>query len=162
MKLELLRRYWAERAPVERELLASIAFFAAAALTVLVLVKPALSAIARLERELPQIRERSARLQGILSEVRALKSRPAVAVGADARSALEQSLAAAELKADRVVPLPDGTIQLTFADVPYAGLSMWLVGAESALGMHPKTVMARATSTPGNADVTLEFRSGRE
>jgi len=40
----------------------------------------------------------------------------------DAPSAIEQSLAAAGLKAARIVPLANGALQLTFANVSYAAL----------------------------------------
>jgi type II secretory pathway component PulM len=161
MKLEPLRKYWAERGPVERELLASIAFFAGSALIVLVLIKPALSAIARLERELPDASGQAARLETLLSEVRALKSRPVATVALDTPAALEQSLAAVGLSAERLVPRSNGAWQATFANVPYAAWSLWLAAAEPALGLHVVAVTAKATSTPGNADIGLEFRSER-
>jgi general secretion pathway protein M len=162
MTPEALRRYWGERKSPERVLLACGITLAGAGLMALVLIGPAISAIARLQRELPNTRAQVARLDNLLSEVRMLRSRPAVAVAADAPAALEQSLAAAGLKAVRVLPLPDGALQLTFADVPYAAWSIWLATAEPVLGMHATAVAAKATSTPGNVDVRLELRSGHE
>jgi type II secretory pathway component PulM len=162
MTPEALRRYWWERKPLERVLLACGITFAGAALMALVLIKPAVSAIARLQHELPNTRAQVARLENLLSEVRMLRSRPAVTVAADSPAAIEQSLAAAGLKPVRVLPLPDGALQLTFADVPYAAWSIWLATAEPVLGMHATAVAANATSTPGNVDVRLELQSGRE
>ena len=71
-------------------------------------------------------------------------------------------MAAAGLKAERVVPRPDGALQVTFANVPYGAWSVWLAAAERALGMRAIVVTARATSTAGNADIALEFGSGRK
>lgn len=161
---ETVRQFWSQREPRERALLACGATLAIAALLYLLLIDPAFSAIARLQRSLPNARAQSAQLAALLSEVRALKSRPAVAnaAGADAPAAIEQSLAAAGLKAVRMVPVADGALQLTFANVPYAAWSVWLAAAERELGMHAISVKVKATAAPGNADVELALRSGRE
>ena len=161
---ETVRQFWSQREPRERALLAGGATLAIAALLYLLLIDPAFSAIARLQRSLPNARAQSAQLEALLTEVRALKSRPAVAnaTGADAPAAIEQSLAAAGLKAVRVVPVADGALQLTFANVPYAAWSVWLAAAERELGMHAISVKVKAAAAPGNADVELALRSGRE
>jgi type II secretory pathway component PulM len=161
MKLEPLRKIWMDCKPLERALLVGGIACAGFALMVLILIEPAVSAV-RLKRELPDVSARSEQLEALLSQVRALKSRPAVAVAADARLELEQSLASAGLRADPVVPGTDGAVRLTFADVPYAAWSIWLADHERALGMRAVAVTAQATATPGNADVRLELRSERK
>ena len=161
MRLEILRQFWAQREPLERLLIASGVCCAGAALMVLALIRPAVSAIASLQRELPATCAQAAQLDALLAEVRALRSRPAV-VASDAPAALEQSLAAAGLKAERVIPRPDGALQVTFADVPYGAWSVWLAAAERALGTHAMVVTARTTSTPGNANVAVEFGLRRD
>lgn len=161
MRLELLRQFWAQREPRERALLATGICCAGSALMVLALIKPAVLGIARLQRELPDTCTQAARLEALLSEVRALKSQAPVAVASDAPAALEESLAAAGLKAERLVPRPDGAVQLTFGDVPYGPWSVWLVAAERTLRMRAIAVVAKATSTPGNADITLDLASER-
>jgi len=164
MSPDTLRRLWSEREPRERSLLAGAALLVGLALLYLVLVEPAVSSIARLQRSLPLARAQAAELEALLGEVRALKARPAVATGSgkDALPALEQSLAAAGLKAARVVPLANGAFQLTFSNVSYASWSVWLAAAERELGMHAIAVTVRATSAAGNADVELALRSGRD
>jgi general secretion pathway protein M len=164
MNLETLRQFWSAREPRERLVLAGGAALAGVALLYVLLIDPAFSAIARLQRSLPNARAQSAQLEALLTEVRALKSRPAVAAasGADAPAAIEQSLAAAGLKAGRVVPLANGALQLTFVNVPYAAWSVWLASAERELGMHAVSVTVKTTAAPGNADVELALRSGRD
>ena len=134
------------------------------ALLYLVLIDPAVSSIARLQRSLPLARTQGAELGALLGEVGTLKARPAVAStgGKDALPALEQSLAAAGLKAVRIVPLANGALQLTFSNVSYAAWSVWLAAAERELGMHAIAVTVRATSTAGNADIDVALRSGRD
>jgi general secretion pathway protein M len=163
MNLESLRQFWSERDPRERAILAGGVSLVGAALLYL-MIQPALAAIAQLQRSLPNARAQSAQLQALLDEVRVLKARPAVAGagGSDTPTAVEQSLAAAGLKATRVVPLSNGALQLTFANVPYAAWSVWLASAERELGMHAIAVTVRATATAGNADVDLALRSGRD
>jgi general secretion pathway protein M len=164
MNLEPLRQFWSEREPRERTALAAAAAVAGTAVLYLALIDPAYSAIARLQRSLPNARAQSAQLNALLAEARALKSRPAVASagGSDTPAAIEQSLAAAGLKAARVVPLANGALQLTFSNVRYAAWSVWLASAERELGMHAVSVTVRATRVPGNADVELALRSGRD
>jgi general secretion pathway protein M len=161
MNLEELRRFWSEREPRERAVLAAGLFLVGAVLLYL-MIEPASSSIAQLQRSLPNSRAQSAQLQALLSEVRELKSKPPVAgaAAADAPTAVEQSLAAAGLKAARVVPLSNGALQLTFTNVPYAAWSVWLATAERELGMRAIAVTVKATATAGNADVDLALRSG--
>jgi general secretion pathway protein M len=164
MNLETLRQFWSEREPRERAVLAAAAFFAVVALLYLALIEPAFSAIGRLQRALPHTRSQSAELEALLAEARALKARPVVAAASsqDASAAVEKSLAAAGLKAARVVPLANGALQLTFSNVSYATWSVWLATAERELGMHAIAVTVKATATAGNSDVDLALRSGRE
>jgi general secretion pathway protein M len=164
MNLEPLRQFWSQREPREQAALAGAALVAAAALMYLLLIDPALSSITGLQRSLPHARDQAAQLEALLAEVRSLKARPAVAGagGSDTPAALEQSLAAAGLKAARIVPLSNGSLQLTFANVPYAALSVWLAGAERELGMHAVAVTVKATKDAGNADVDLALRAGHD
>ena len=164
MNLAALRQFWDAREPRERALLAGGVFLAGAAVLYLALIDPAYSSIARLQRALPQSRAQSAQLDTLLTEVRALKARPAVAAAGapDSAAAIEQSLAAAGMKATRIVPLANGSLQLTFSNVSYAAWAAWLASAEREHGMHAIAVTAHATHTPGNADVELSLRSGRD
>ena len=163
MNAEPLRQFWSEREPRERVVLAAGVLLATAAL-LYVLIVPAFSGIAQLRRSLPTARDQSEQLQALLDEVRVLKARPAVAnaAGSDTPSAIEQSLAAAGLKAARTVPLANGALQLIFTNVSYAAWSVWLARTERELGMHAVGVTVKATATPGNADVDLTLRAGRE
>jgi len=162
--MEALRQFWSAREPRERAALAAAALVAGAAVLYLALIDPAFSAIARLQRSLPNTRAQSAQLQALLAEVRSLRGRPAVAGAGAAESpaAIEQSLAAAGIKAARVVPLANGALQVTFSNVPYATWSVWLASAERELGMHAVAVTVKAMASPGNADVDLTLRSGRD
>ncbi|MBV8208574.1 MAG: type II secretion system protein M [Burkholderiaceae bacterium] len=164
MNLESLRRFWSEREPRERTVLAFAAALVIAALLYSTLIGPALSDITRMKRALPNSRTQAAQLQALLSEVRTLKSHPAVAATAEgeAPAEVQKSLASAGLKASRMVPLANGALQLTFTNVSYASWSVWLATAERELGMRAAAVTVKATATPGNADVELALKAGGE
>src|SRR5215467_1698139 len=157
-------QFWAERSPREKSILLSGFAVVLAALIYLLTIEPAFSGIARLERGLPQTRAQAAKLDALLAEVKNLRSRAPVAVLSpqETRTAVEKSLASAGLKAARVVPLSDGDLQLTFANVPFAGWATWLASVERELGGRATSVTANATGTPGNVDVELALRLARK
>lgn len=161
--IEAVQRFWQERGSRERLALLAGAALALLALLYWLLIEPPVTGIAQLQRALPTARTQAAQLDALLAEAKGLRARPRVAtVGpGEARVAIEKSLASAGLKAARIVPLADGDVQMTFANVPYAGWATWLAGAERELGAHATSVLANATATPGNADVELALRLAR-
>jgi general secretion pathway protein M len=163
MTMQALRAFWSQRAPRERLALAAAAVVVLLALTYLLLIEPAATGIPRLERSLPQARTQAEQLDRLLAEAAALKARPQTAVlpPAEARAAVERSLQAAGLKASRITPLAEGDLQLAFSGVPYAAWSTWLAGVEREAGARAGAVTARATGTPGAADIEVVLRLAR-
>jgi len=161
--MDALRNFWSQRAPRERLALSAAVAVLLLAAMYLLLVEPAATGIPRLERSLPAARAQAEQLDRLLAEVAGLKAQPQVALlpPADARAALERSLQAAGLKTSRIVPLADGDLQITLANVPYAAWSTWLAGAERELGAKANVVTARATATPGAADIEMSLRLAR-
>ena len=161
--MNALADFWAQRAPRERLALAAAAAVVAIAASYLLLIEPAATGIPRLERTLPTMRSQAEQLDRLLAEVASLKSRPQAAVlpPAEARAALERALEAAGLKAAKIAPLSEGDVQLTFANVPYAAWPTWLAGVERELGAKAIAVAARATGTPGAADIEVTLRLAR-
>jgi len=161
--IEFVQRFWQGRVARERLILLAGTAIVLFALAYWLLIEPPVSGIARLQRVLPQTRVQAAQLAALLAEAKSLRARPQVAaVGpGEARVAIEKSLAGAGLKAARIVPLADGDVQMTFANVPYAVWATWLAGTERELGAHAAGVLANATATPGNADVELALRLAR-
>lgn len=163
--MDALKQFWAERAPRERSILLVGGVLLLVVVVYLVAIEPAWSGIGRLEKSLPQQRANAAELEALLAEVKSMKARPAVATmsAADARSALEGSLTRAGIKATRIVPLSDGDIQLTFADVPVGRWAPWLAGVERELGARSTSVtITGRDATPGNVDVELALRLARK
>lgn len=161
--MDAVLQFWNERAPRERAVLALLGVLVTLAIVFLALIEPAWTGIKRLERGLPSQRQQAAQLDALLAEVKNIKARAQVATVSptEARAALEKSLAASGLKASRIVPLSDGDLQLTFANVPFAGFATWLAGVERELGARTVTVTANATPTAGSVDVELALRLSR-
>jgi len=159
-----LLQFWAERSPREKSILSSGFAIVIAALIYLITIEPAMTGIARLERGLPQTRNQAAKLDALLAEVKGLRARAQVAVMSpqETRTAVEKSLTSVGLKAARVVPLSDGDLQLTFANVPFAAWAVWLASVERELGGRATSVTANATGTPGNVDVEMALRLARK
>jgi general secretion pathway protein M len=163
--MEALKQFWTERAPRERAILAVGGGLLVIVVLYLLLIEPAWTGIARLERSLPRQRAEAAELDALLAEVKTMKARPAVATmsATDARSALETSLTKAGLKANRIVPLSDGDVQLTFVDVPVGRWAPWLANTERELGARATAVtITGREATPGNIDVDLALRLARK
>lgn len=160
--MDALLRFWAERAPRERLILGAGALVLAGALLYLLLIEPAWLGSRRLEPALRTQRTQVAQLDQLLGEARTLRARAATAgmSPAEAREAIEKSLAAAGLKPTRNAPLGDD-LQLAFADVPYAAWVAWLAEAERQTGARATTVTAKAATTPGRADVEVTLRLAR-
>ena len=94
-----------------------------------------------------------------------MKSRPQVAMvsPSEVKGAIETSLARSGLKAARMVPLSDGDMQLTFANVPYGTWASWLAGIERELGARTTSlVVTGKDATPGNVDAELALRLARK
>ena len=163
--MDALKQFWIERAPRERAILGFGASVVLIAVLYLVVIEPAWTGIGRLERSLPQQRSLAAELDALLGEVRGLKSQPQVATvsQSEVRGAIETSLTRAGLKATRIVPLSDGDIQLTFANVPYGTWAAWLAGIERELGARTTSVVITGKdATPGNVDAELALRLARK
>jgi general secretion pathway protein M len=157
--MDALYRFWSERAPRERLLLGGGLLVAGGALIYLLLIEPAWLGSRRLEPALRTQRTQAAQLEQLLSEARTLRAGAATAgmSAAEARAAIEKSLAAAGLKTSRSAPLGN-EVQLAFADVPYAQWASWLAEVERQTGARAAAVAASATATPGRADIELTLR----
>ncbi len=153
-------RFWAERNAGERRTLAAGGIGLTLIAGYLVFVQPAMDGLRRLRRELPQLQTRAAQVDALVAQARHLRELPAAAIpaAADARAALDQSLAAAGLRPVRRAQTGANLLQFQFHDVPYANWTIWLARAQSALKVRTVAVTAKALATPGDADVDCTLR----
>lgn len=125
-----LRAWWLGLPRRERAMTAAAGSFALLALLYLVAIEPAWKARARLEAELPRLREQAAEVDALAQEARRLTSRGvAVASAAAAGVALEQSLTRANLAGVRVAVLDERRLAVSAKAVP---VTQWLAWTEEA------------------------------
>lgn len=125
-----MRRWWQGLARRERMLVAAAAALALGAVVYLLAIEPAWKTRARLAVELPLLRAQAAEVDALALEARQLGARAAAALPPAAlKAALEQSLAAAQIR-DARVSLPDE--RRILVSVQAAPVTPWLAWLEQA------------------------------
>jgi general secretion pathway protein M len=125
-----LRTWWLGLGRRERAMTAAAASFVLLALLYLIAIEPAWKARERLGAELPRLRAQAAEVNSLAQEVKQLTSRGvAVESAATAKTALEQSLARANLGSVRVTVLDERRVAVNAGTVP---VTQWLTWAEEA------------------------------
>ena len=125
-----LRTWWLGLGRRERAMTAAAASIVLLALLYLIAIEPAWKARERLGAELPRLREQAAEVNSLAQEIRQLTSRGvAVESAATAKTALEQSLARANLGGVRVAVLDERRVTVSAGTVP---VTQWLAWAEEA------------------------------
>lgn len=125
-----LRTWWLGLARRERMMTAAAASFALLALLYLIAIEPAWRARERLRVELPGLRAQAAEVDALAQEARQLTSRGvAVESPVAAKTALERSLARANLGGARVAVLDERRVAVSAATVP---VTQWLTWVEEA------------------------------
>ena len=125
-----LRAWWLGMARRERAMTAAAGSFALLALLYLIAIEPAWKARERLGAELPRLRTQVAEVNSLAQEAKGLMSRGvAVESAAAARTALEESLARANLGGVRVAVLDERRVAVSAKAVP---VTQWLAWAEEA------------------------------
>jgi general secretion pathway protein M len=125
-----LRAWWLGLARRERVMTAAAGSFVLLALLYLIAIEPAWKARERLGAELPRLRAQAAEVNSLAQEARQLTSRgAAVESAATAKTALEQSLARANLGGARVAMLDERRVAVSAKTVP---VTQWLAWAEEA------------------------------
>jgi general secretion pathway protein M len=125
-----LRAWWLGLGRRERAMTAAAGSFALLALLYLIAIEPAWKARERLGAELPRLREQVAEVNALAQEAKGLTSRGvAVESAVTAKTALEQSLARANLGGVRVAVLDERRVAVSAKTVP---VTQWLAWAEEA------------------------------
>lgn len=158
---EQLIVYWAQRTAQERTYLMVGFGIAVGALVYALFVEPAWTGKARLERDLPQLRQEAAELQALGAEAASLAGQTAVTVTPMTRDTLVATLATRSISpASLTVAGESAKLQLT--NVPFASLYAWLDAQrrEHRVAVEEGTVTALAV--PGQVDASLTLRQYRD
>jgi general secretion pathway protein M len=155
-----LRTWWLGLARRERTMTAAAASFVLLALLYLVAVEPAWKARERLGAELPRLRAQVAEVNSLAQEARGLTSRGvAVESAATGKTALEQSLARANLGGVRVAVLDERRVAVSAKAVPVTQWLAWTEEAarESRLRIAAVRISRTAVRAVVDAEATFEI-----
>lgn len=118
--------YWSQRNQRERRLLASTAAFILLVLIYLLLIQPALDGRARLQKELPALRQQAADMQALTERAALVAAQPAARVRVPLnKEAVQSALKSKGMTAQSVVMNGD-TARIQMDAVDFFGLIDWL------------------------------------
>lgn len=157
--------WWGALARRERLMVGAAFVVVSSGVLYAVALEPAWTARARLERELPALREQAAQMEQQAAEARRLIARgAAVPNAAGLRDALKQSLANAGLVASGLdasqASAAGAPLTLKFGAVNAAVWLAWLDGVQRELRVRPSAVSARQldkADSPGTITAEVAF-----
>ena len=154
---ERLGVWWLARTEQERRYLGVGAAVVVLALLYSLFVAPALNGRAKLEKELPQLRQQAAQLQAMAQEAAELAKQVPPQVASMSRESLTASLAARSLTAQNVAMTGDYA-KLQLNGVSFANLITWLDAQrrENRIGVQEATFTPQTPT--GQVDATLTLR----
>lgn len=149
--------FWQERSEQEQKILSLGAGVAGLALIYLLLLDPAISGRAQLQKELPKLQEQAALMASLLGEAQALAGRVAAPIAPMNKEMIEASLGQRGLKAQTIGMVGD-QMKLQLNDVAFSNLMTWL--DEMQKNSHISTLDANIVSQPvaGMVNATLTLR----
>lgn len=152
--------YWSARTEQERKYLIVGAGIATGALVYSLFIEPAWTGKAKLERELPLLRQEAAELQALAQEATLLKSQPAAQVTPMTRDSLTASLTARSITPGTLTVAGESA-KLQVSNVSFANLYSWLDAQrrESRIMVVDGTVTALPAA--GQVDVSLTLSQPR-
>ena len=159
-----LRAWWLGLARRERTMTAAAGAVVLLALLYLIAIEPAWKARERLAAELPRLRAQAAEVNSLAQEARGLTSRGiAVESAAAAKTALEQSLARANLGGVRVAVLDERRVAVSAKTVPVTQWLAWTEEAarESRLRIAAAQISRTAVRAVVDAEATFEIAARR-
>lgn len=158
---QALSVFWGQRNPRERRMLTVAVVVVAAGLIYALLIDPALSGRAELEKRLPPLRQQAAEVQSLAKEASALAGKTAAPPPAMTRQGIEASLSRKGLKAQNVSVSGELTkVQLN--GVPFSATAEWLGELQKTARMSVVEAVVEAQEQPDvvNANLTLRQQRG--
>jgi general secretion pathway protein M len=154
---ERLGVYWLARTDQERRMLSLGGAAAAVALVYALFIGPALDGRARLQKDLPQLRQQAAQLQAMAREAGELSGQPVLQVSPMTKESLAASLSALGMT-PQSTSITGEFARIQLSGVSFANLVSWLDAQrrENRISVQEATITAQ---TPvGQVDATLSLR----
>ncbi|MFP5390411.1 MAG: type II secretion system protein GspM [Gammaproteobacteria bacterium] len=153
---EQLALYWLARTEQERKYLTVGGAVAIVALVYGVFIDPALTGRAKLQRDLPQLRQQAAQLQSLAAEAAELNRQPVAQVTPMTRESLTASLATRSIVPGSLTVAGESA-KLQLSNVSFANLYAWLDAQrrENRIAVDEGTVTALPAAGQVDASLTL-------
>ena len=149
--------YWLARTEQERKYLAVGAATVACALVYMLFIGPALEGRAKLNAQLPQLREEAAKMQALALEAGELARQPAPQVTPMTRDTLTASLAARSITPQALAMTGDYA-KLQLDGVAFANLYSWLEAQRRENRIAVQDAAITAGTPAGQVDAALTLR----
>jgi len=151
--------FWQARTEQERRFLAVGGAVVGLALFYSLLIAPALDGRARLDKELPQLRQQVAEMQAMAREAATLQGQGNIAPPPMTKDSLNAGLAARGLNPQSVT-ITGEYAKLQFSGAQFAGLVVWLDAIRNDSRIAVVDASFTAQDTPGMVNATLTLRQG--
>ena len=152
--------FWSERDARERAALALVIAAICSGLIYAILIEPALSGRAQLEKSLPALRQQAAELQALSRQAATLVNSAARPQTALSKESMEASLGAKGLKPQSVV-LSGGMARVQLAAVSFAAMVEWLDQMQKSAQLSVIDANLVALPAPDSVNATLTLRQHR-
>jgi general secretion pathway protein M len=155
--------WWGARTEQEQRMLSIGAIVLALGLVWGVLIDPALTGRAKLEKELPQLNQQVAELQALAGEATQLAAQPPVQPQPLSKEGVAARLQAAGLTTQNLAVTGD-YIKVEFKGVPFAGLVTWLdaMRREQRVAVQEGQVTQQGPAGQVDANLTLRQESSAQ
>lgn len=154
---QTLSTFWSERNKREQNMLAVAGVVIVLGLLYVLLIDPAFSGRALLEKQLPALRQQAAEVQALAKEAAALGSRTTAPPQPMTRESIESSLNRKGLKPQSVTISGDlAKVQLT--GVSFAGTAQWLDEMHKTVRLSVVEANVEAQQQPDTVNATFTLR----
>ena len=152
--------FWQQRNGRERSLLMLAAGVIALALLYLLLLDPALAGRAKLQQQIPQLRQQVAEMSALSGQHTKLEAGLSQILDPVSREVLEKSLAARGIQTQNL-SVSDDMVRLQITTVEYAQLMAWLVEMQKTAKLTVEEARLNALPESGQVNVNLTLKQQR-
>ncbi len=152
--------YWQQRNARERRMLIISFLVVAAAIVYSLLIDPALSGRADLQKQIPQLRQQVAEMAVLSKQSAQLNTAMAENIPAITRETLETSLARWSAKA-QTLAVSDDIVRVQLPSIAYSGLMEWLLEMQKSARLSVDEARVTSLPEPGMVSVSLTLRQQR-
>lgn len=157
---ESVLAYWEQRDARERRLLSAAFVVVIAAIIYSLLIDPALSGRADLQKKIPQLRQQVAEMAILSQQSAQMNTAMAENIPAITREIVDASLQRWAVK-PQTLSVSDDVVRLQLSSIAYSGLMEWLLEMQKSSRLTVDDARVSALPEPGMVSVTLTLRQQR-